>query len=154
MAARGLPGAAMAGQRPGQGQEQGQGPGPGPGQEQEPQPEPGRCAYFVQRKRRFCRMVPAAGRRFCGEHGQEEVRDPSPAGGREGGLGPAPLWPHGAEGQRSVCGHRSGPCVRALPRPLCAGTAPAPQERCPCFGGYSFSIQSSSAFSSPFPRSG
>ncbi|NWI99056.1 TRM13 enzyme, partial [Crypturellus undulatus] len=35
-------------------------------------PEPGRCAYFVQRKKRFCKMVPAAGRRFCGEHGQLE----------------------------------------------------------------------------------
>ncbi|KAM9543985.1 tRNA:m(4)X modification enzyme TRM13 homolog [Guaruba guarouba] len=35
-------------------------------------PEPGRCAFFVPRKRRFCRMAPAAGRRFCGEHGQHE----------------------------------------------------------------------------------
>ncbi|XP_062991826.1 tRNA:m(4)X modification enzyme TRM13 homolog isoform X2 [Elgaria multicarinata webbii] len=32
-------------------------------------PQPGRCAYFVERKRRFCKMVPAQGRRFCGEHG-------------------------------------------------------------------------------------
>ncbi|KAF7243411.1 hypothetical protein EYD10_10273 [Varanus komodoensis] len=32
-------------------------------------PQPGRCAYFVERKRRFCKMVPARGRRFCGEHG-------------------------------------------------------------------------------------
>ncbi|RMC08447.1 hypothetical protein DUI87_14691 [Hirundo rustica rustica] len=38
-----------------------------------PGPEPGRCAHFVLRKRRFCRMVPAPGRRFCGEHGHEEV---------------------------------------------------------------------------------
>ncbi|KAM9186631.1 tRNA:m(4)X modification enzyme TRM13 homolog isoform 3-T3 [Mergus octosetaceus] len=37
-----------------------------------PQPEPGRCAYFVARKKRFCRMVPALGWRFCGEHGQQE----------------------------------------------------------------------------------
>ncbi|NXM31482.1 TRM13 enzyme, partial [Oxyruncus cristatus] len=35
-------------------------------------PQPGRCGHFVQRKGRFCRMVPAPGRRFCGEHGQEE----------------------------------------------------------------------------------
>ncbi|NWX85127.1 TRM13 enzyme, partial [Nothoprocta pentlandii] len=35
-------------------------------------PLAGRCAYFVQRKKRFCKMVPAAGRRFCGEHGQLE----------------------------------------------------------------------------------
>ncbi|XP_068808375.1 tRNA:m(4)X modification enzyme TRM13 homolog isoform X2 [Struthio camelus] len=34
--------------------------------------EPGRCAYFVERKKRFCKMVPAPGRRFCGEHGQQE----------------------------------------------------------------------------------
>ncbi|KAM9004818.1 tRNA:m(4)X modification enzyme TRM13 homolog isoform X1 [Sarcophilus harrisii] len=31
-------------------------------------PIEGRCIYFVERKNRFCRMVPAAGRRFCGEH--------------------------------------------------------------------------------------
>ncbi|XP_035189090.1 tRNA:m(4)X modification enzyme TRM13 homolog isoform X1 [Oxyura jamaicensis] len=35
-------------------------------------PEPGRCAYFVARKKRFCRMVPALGKRFCGEHGHQE----------------------------------------------------------------------------------
>nr|XP_056701479.1 tRNA:m(4)X modification enzyme TRM13 homolog [Euleptes europaea] len=33
---------------------------------------PGRCAYFVARKRRFCKMVPASGRRFCGEHAAQE----------------------------------------------------------------------------------
>ncbi|NXT17368.1 TRM13 enzyme, partial [Syrrhaptes paradoxus] len=35
-------------------------------------PAPGRCAYFVERKKRFCKMIPAPGRRFCGEHGQQE----------------------------------------------------------------------------------
>ncbi|XP_014794552.1 PREDICTED: tRNA:m(4)X modification enzyme TRM13 homolog [Calidris pugnax] len=35
-------------------------------------PEPGRCAYFVARKKRFCKMIPAPGKRFCGEHGQQE----------------------------------------------------------------------------------
>ncbi|XP_048352302.1 tRNA:m(4)X modification enzyme TRM13 homolog isoform X2 [Sphaerodactylus townsendi] len=35
-------------------------------------PQPGRCAYFVARKRRFCKMVPAQGRRFCGEHAAQE----------------------------------------------------------------------------------
>ncbi|NXJ07506.1 TRM13 enzyme, partial [Odontophorus gujanensis] len=35
-------------------------------------PAPGRCAFFVRRKRRFCKMVPGPGRRFCGEHGQHE----------------------------------------------------------------------------------
>lgn len=52
-----------------------------------PQPEPGRCAYFVARKKRFCRMVPALGRRFCGEHGQQEVpggAGPGAAVSREG----------------------------------------------------------------------
>ncbi|KAM9283848.1 tRNA:m(4)X modification enzyme TRM13 homolog isoform 3-T3 [Morus bassanus] len=37
-----------------------------------PQPAPGRCAYFVARKKRFCKMLPAPGRRFCGEHGLQE----------------------------------------------------------------------------------
>ncbi|XP_035294353.1 tRNA:m(4)X modification enzyme TRM13 homolog [Cricetulus griseus] len=31
-------------------------------------PAEGRCSYFVEKKRRFCRMVAAAGKRFCGEH--------------------------------------------------------------------------------------
>nr|XP_060629987.1 tRNA:m(4)X modification enzyme TRM13 homolog [Anolis sagrei ordinatus] len=35
-------------------------------------PPPGRCAFFVERKKRFCKMVPAQGRRFCGEHGAHE----------------------------------------------------------------------------------
>ncbi|XP_056211320.1 tRNA:m(4)X modification enzyme TRM13 homolog isoform X1 [Falco biarmicus] len=35
-------------------------------------PIPGRCAYFVERKKRFCKMIPAPGRRFCGEHEQQE----------------------------------------------------------------------------------
>ncbi|XP_053929088.1 tRNA:m(4)X modification enzyme TRM13 homolog isoform X2 [Cuculus canorus] len=35
-------------------------------------PIPGRCAYFVERKKRFCKMILAAGKRFCAEHGQQE----------------------------------------------------------------------------------
>ncbi|XP_014405147.1 PREDICTED: tRNA:m(4)X modification enzyme TRM13 homolog isoform X2 [Myotis brandtii] len=31
-------------------------------------PAEGRCGYYVAKKKRFCRMVAAAGRRFCGEH--------------------------------------------------------------------------------------
>ncbi|XP_034356752.1 tRNA:m(4)X modification enzyme TRM13 homolog isoform X2 [Arvicanthis niloticus] len=31
-------------------------------------PTDGRCSYFVEKKKRFCRMVVAAGKRFCGEH--------------------------------------------------------------------------------------
>ncbi|NWU95945.1 TRM13 enzyme, partial [Upupa epops] len=38
-------------------------------------PEPGRCAFFVERKKRFCKMIPAPGRRFCGEHGQQETEN-------------------------------------------------------------------------------
>lgn len=38
-------------------------------------PAEGRCSYFVEKKKRFCRMVAAAGKRFCGEHaGAAEVR--------------------------------------------------------------------------------
>ncbi|KAK2494520.1 hypothetical protein MC885_000590, partial [Smutsia gigantea] len=28
----------------------------------------GRCSYYVEKKKRFCRMVAAPGKRFCGEH--------------------------------------------------------------------------------------
>ncbi|XP_057585110.1 tRNA:m(4)X modification enzyme TRM13 homolog isoform X2 [Hippopotamus amphibius kiboko] len=31
-------------------------------------PAAGRCGYYVEKKKRFCRMVVAAGKRFCGEH--------------------------------------------------------------------------------------
>ncbi|XP_036309201.1 tRNA:m(4)X modification enzyme TRM13 homolog isoform X2 [Pipistrellus kuhlii] len=31
-------------------------------------PAEGRCGFYVAKKKRFCRMVAAAGRRFCGEH--------------------------------------------------------------------------------------
>ncbi|XP_047584017.1 tRNA:m(4)X modification enzyme TRM13 homolog isoform X2 [Lutra lutra] len=31
-------------------------------------PVEGRCSYYVEKKKRFCRMVVAAGKRFCGEH--------------------------------------------------------------------------------------
>ncbi|XP_045059470.2 tRNA:m(4)X modification enzyme TRM13 homolog isoform X3 [Desmodus rotundus] len=31
-------------------------------------PAEGRCGYYVAKKKRFCRMVVAAGKRFCGEH--------------------------------------------------------------------------------------
>ncbi|XP_021103509.1 tRNA:m(4)X modification enzyme TRM13 homolog isoform X3 [Heterocephalus glaber] len=37
-------------------------------------PAEGRCSYYVEKKKRFCRMVVAAGKRFCGEHaGAAEV---------------------------------------------------------------------------------
>ncbi|XP_072854108.2 tRNA:m(4)X modification enzyme TRM13 homolog isoform X1 [Pogona vitticeps] len=38
-------------------------------------PEPGRCAFYLERKRRFCKMVPAQGKRFCGEHGAHEEEE-------------------------------------------------------------------------------
>ncbi|XP_058159106.1 tRNA:m(4)X modification enzyme TRM13 homolog isoform X1 [Dasypus novemcinctus] len=31
-------------------------------------PVTSRCGYYVEKKKRFCRMVVAAGKRFCGEH--------------------------------------------------------------------------------------
>ncbi len=34
--------------------------------------ESDRCAYFVQRKKRTCRMMVKPGKRFCGEHATEE----------------------------------------------------------------------------------
>ena len=31
-------------------------------------PEPGKCGFYVQRKKRFCRMVVKPGAQYCGEH--------------------------------------------------------------------------------------
>ncbi|XP_036150343.1 tRNA:m(4)X modification enzyme TRM13 homolog isoform X2 [Monomorium pharaonis] len=33
------------------------------------------CMYFVERKMRFCRMTVREGRRYCGEHQQDDVED-------------------------------------------------------------------------------
>ncbi|NP_001085344.1 tRNA methyltransferase 13 homolog (S. cerevisiae) L homeolog [Xenopus laevis] len=33
-------------------------------------PLPGRCSHFVQRKKRFCKMIVSEGKKFCGEHAQ------------------------------------------------------------------------------------
>uniref|UniRef100_A0A3Q3W1U4 tRNA:m(4)X modification enzyme TRM13 n=1 Tax=Mola mola TaxID=94237 RepID=A0A3Q3W1U4_MOLML len=35
-------------------------------------PLPGRCAFFVEKKKRFCKMIVATGKRFCGEHATME----------------------------------------------------------------------------------
>ncbi|KAJ0065585.1 hypothetical protein NL108_013493 [Boleophthalmus pectinirostris] len=35
-------------------------------------PVPGRCAFFVERKKRFCKMIVGRGKRFCGEHAAME----------------------------------------------------------------------------------
>lgn len=32
-------------------------------------PLPGRCAFFVAKKKRYCKMVVGKGKKFCGEHG-------------------------------------------------------------------------------------
>ncbi|XP_024892411.1 tRNA:m(4)X modification enzyme TRM13 homolog isoform X2 [Temnothorax curvispinosus] len=48
------------------------------------------CMYFVERKKRFCRMTVREGRRYCGEH-QRDVAGPGPDAGDE--RVPCPLDP-------------------------------------------------------------
>ncbi|XP_045147964.1 tRNA:m(4)X modification enzyme TRM13 homolog [Echinops telfairi] len=62
-------------------------------------PTEGRCGYYVGKKKRFCRMVVAAGKRFCGEHagaagpGAEVCFSSCPPGSRRA-VGPGtPLFP-------------------------------------------------------------
>lgn len=31
-------------------------------------PLPGRCAFYVAKKKRYCKMVVGNGKKFCGEH--------------------------------------------------------------------------------------
>ncbi|KAI1891932.1 hypothetical protein AGOR_G00148800 [Albula goreensis] len=31
-------------------------------------PLPGRCGFYVEKKRRYCKMIVASGKKFCGEH--------------------------------------------------------------------------------------
>ncbi|KAM3620051.1 uncharacterized protein V6R79_017525 [Siganus canaliculatus] len=35
-------------------------------------PIPGRCFFFVEKKKRFCKMIVAKGKKFCGEHATME----------------------------------------------------------------------------------
>uniref|UniRef100_A0A3Q2ZAZ2 tRNA:m(4)X modification enzyme TRM13 n=1 Tax=Hippocampus comes TaxID=109280 RepID=A0A3Q2ZAZ2_HIPCM len=48
----------------------------------------GKCAFFVEKKKRFCKMVVAKGREFCGEHANNEE-----GGGGGGGRIVCPLDP-------------------------------------------------------------
>uniref|UniRef100_A0A3P8UKQ9 tRNA:m(4)X modification enzyme TRM13 n=1 Tax=Cynoglossus semilaevis TaxID=244447 RepID=A0A3P8UKQ9_CYNSE len=36
-------------------------------------PLPGRCAFFVEKKKRFCKMIVGKGKKFCGEHADMSV---------------------------------------------------------------------------------
>ncbi|XP_073499148.1 tRNA:m(4)X modification enzyme TRM13 homolog isoform X2 [Phyllobates terribilis] len=33
-------------------------------------PIPGRCGHYVQRKKRYCKMTPGEGKKYCGEHAE------------------------------------------------------------------------------------
>ncbi|XP_076028059.1 tRNA:m(4)X modification enzyme TRM13 homolog isoform X2 [Genypterus blacodes] len=35
-------------------------------------PTPARCSFYVEKKKRFCKMIVGTGRKFCGEHGNME----------------------------------------------------------------------------------
>ncbi|KAF7654741.1 hypothetical protein LDENG_00065640 [Lucifuga dentata] len=35
-------------------------------------PMPGRCSFYVEKKKRFCKMIVGNGKKFCGEHGNME----------------------------------------------------------------------------------
>lgn len=41
---------------------------PGPGGNRIIKPEPGKCGFYVQRKKRFCKMTIKPGAQYCGEH--------------------------------------------------------------------------------------
>ena len=38
-------------------------------------PVDGRCGFFVKRKQRYCKMLPAKGNKYCAEHLSEETED-------------------------------------------------------------------------------
>ncbi|XP_019711416.1 tRNA:m(4)X modification enzyme TRM13 homolog isoform X3 [Hippocampus comes] len=50
----------------------------------------GKCAFFVEKKKRFCKMVVAKGREFCGEHANNVSEE---GGGGGGGRIVCPLDP-------------------------------------------------------------
>ncbi|KAM4575426.1 tRNA:m(4)X modification enzyme TRM13 homolog isoform 2-T2 [Fundulus diaphanus] len=75
-------------------------------------PLAGRCNFFVQRKRRFCKMVTGRGKRFCGEHATME----------EGGGGsrriPCPLDPKHTVAEELLEKHLKKCNSRDKPRPV------------------------------------
>lgn len=50
-------------------------------------PLPGSCGFYVEKKRRFCKMVAARGRKFCGEHATMVCTRTGCAYGPKGGGG-------------------------------------------------------------------
>ncbi|KAM4738812.1 tRNA:m(4)X modification enzyme TRM13 homolog isoform 2-T2 [Anableps anableps] len=75
-------------------------------------PLPGRCRFFVQKKNRFCKMVPGKGRSFCGEHATME----------EGGAGSrritCPLDPKHTVARENLEKHLKKCNSREKPRPV------------------------------------
>ena len=40
-------------------------------------PVDGRCGFFVKRKQRYCKMLPAKGNKYCAEHLSEDTEENS-----------------------------------------------------------------------------
>ncbi|KAJ8277761.1 hypothetical protein GJAV_G00079580 [Gymnothorax javanicus] len=74
-------------------------------------PLPGRCGFYVERKKRFCKMIVANGKTFCGEHanaGQEDDRKRIPC----------PLDPKHTVFEESLAKHLKKCNSREKPRPV------------------------------------
>ncbi|XP_006643152.2 tRNA:m(4)X modification enzyme TRM13 homolog [Lepisosteus oculatus] len=74
-------------------------------------PLPGRCGFFVDKKKRYCKMVVASGKTFCGEHAIAEKED-----GRK--RIPCPLDPKHTVFEDNLAKHLKKCNSREKPKPV------------------------------------
>ncbi|XP_063056836.1 tRNA:m(4)X modification enzyme TRM13 homolog [Engraulis encrasicolus] len=74
-------------------------------------PLPGRCAYFVERKKRYCKMVAGSGKTYCGEHANSD------AGGDRKRI-PCPLDPKHTVYEDSLAKHLKKCNSKEKPKPV------------------------------------
>uniref|UniRef100_A0A3P9NFJ5 tRNA:m(4)X modification enzyme TRM13 n=1 Tax=Poecilia reticulata TaxID=8081 RepID=A0A3P9NFJ5_POERE len=78
-------------------------------------PLPSRCGFFVQKKNRFCKMVPGKGRSFCGEHATMVSHEEGVGGSRRITC---PLDPKHTVAQQNLEKHLKKCNSREKPRPV------------------------------------
>ncbi|XP_067893666.1 tRNA:m(4)X modification enzyme TRM13 homolog isoform X2 [Heterodontus francisci] len=78
-------------------------------------PLPGRCGYFVEKKRRYCKMIVAEGKRLCGEHANTA---PNSEGENQRRRIPCPLDPKHTVDEDKLEKHLKKCNSREKPKPI------------------------------------
>ncbi|XP_041063604.1 tRNA:m(4)X modification enzyme TRM13 homolog isoform X3 [Carcharodon carcharias] len=78
-------------------------------------PLPGRCGYFVEKKKRYCKMIVAEGKRLCGEHANTA---PEREGENQRRRIPCPLDPKHTVDEDKLEKHLKKCNSREKPKPI------------------------------------